>query len=179
MLNNLLLKLYFSCEYPFRRFKVIIKRALRHFERKVLIKKFNTDFSELSFSFSVGSLFLILFKFLFRLVGIHQPIVINCLIFLIFTYLAYRFLLIDYVREYLMLFWMLVLGERFYFQKQFPSPADWGALINFSYEEELEKTPKFSLLNYFFQYFLYFLIFIRLLIISETYLFIIFNFLLT
>jgi len=140
-----------------------------------LIKYTGYTFSNFSDAFSASSLVLILIKLLFRIVGENTTWQLNLFLLLFGIIIALKGNLIEEIRRILREFWKKVLGIRFYFQQ---SP-DFDPCIISYYEEEFNALPKVKKINLFFQEIFYFLILIRLFILSEVYLFILVNLVLT
>ena len=151
-----------------------LRRKLRHYERKIGYK-----FSDISNAFSVATLFLIFFKLCFRIFNYNPSSLINLLLLAFFTILCLKVNIFPIFKEKVKQFWRFSLGEWFYYSKYITFAELWDNCLYFDeddfYDKLEELKQKQSFLNKIMQKFFIVLIYLRLWIISETYLFFVFN----
>jgi len=162
--------------FLFRLIRVVVKKSKRKiissFNNNKLLKKYTlaTVFD----ACSASSLFLILFKLFFRIIGFNPLWQLNLVVLLVGIIIALKFNLIQFIRKFFVIFWRKTLGERFftnYFELDF-----WDLV---SYEEKFERLEPETKINKIFQNIHYFFIGLRLFILNEPWSFILFNFFLT
>ena len=169
--KNLVLKKNYYNKY----IKIIVKKNKLKFTRYIK-KRFNITLEDIMDAFFMGSSFLIIFKLVTRIIFyyiIYFSISwkLNLLIYIFGFILQLKFNLLFSLRESVIKIWKVLLGKNFWF-----FPTLWEEIWDEIEEGKIKNT---NFINKCFQHLFYFFVFIRLWVLANKYLFLIFNFVIT